>query len=104
MRYRTNDRHPELDEPGTCFACGERADAVWRGIGATVEVCGGCATAVLPALICDAVPVATKRPVGDHEHHLSKLREAYWRAALCRMQDEVRRGEQLTAFGEGQTR
>lgn len=70
---------------GTCFCCGEEAEAVWHA-GQSVAVCRGCAVSTLPALIADAVwAPAGRGAIGWFDRAWKDAERAFWRAAACRL-------------------
>jgi hypothetical protein len=52
-------------EDTTCFVCRKAADAYWHGGERNVCICAGCAAAVLPMLIADAVIARTPNAILD---------------------------------------
>lgn len=87
MRYRSNTPKDGVKR-GPCFNCGAPADAMWTGR-ATVEVCGGCATDVLPALIADAVS-ASRNATTHYMDAVDKIKATFWQAVAARIAVEAR--------------
>jgi hypothetical protein len=75
------------EAPDRCSFCGLAASAFWAGH-VVVSICPGCAVNILPALIADSIPYAT-RPHLDGA--VARAVSRYWRAAAYRLQREARR-------------
>lgn len=94
MRLSSSDGEFEkhMGYKSVCFNCGNRASAVWQGSEGSVEVCGLCATEVLPKLIADAVIVTpTERGTLPFIRHLEAVGASYWYAVAARLAAENQR-------------
>ena len=68
----------------TCFVCRKAADAYWHGGERNVCICAGCAAAVLPMLIADAV--IARNPRANLNTTVATITAGFYRGAAKGLQ------------------